>query len=64
MAICFIAVVFITTSGEKDPAAVAEEEANLSDVNRTLGMIIILCGAWIFATANILNRVLKDLHHA
>jgi len=62
MAICFVAVIFITTA--KDPEAAADGAAELDSMTRTIGFIMILCGSWIFATINILNRVLKELHHA
>ena len=62
MAICFCAVIAITLSSSD--GGVVEEESSISQDHRTLGYILIICGAWIFATTNVLNRVLKELHHA
>ena len=65
MAICFMAVVAITLSsseGVSDNSSI--EESSYTQDYRTLGYILIMMGAWIFATTNVLNRVLKELHHA
>ena len=61
MLICFLAVVSITLSSGTEEQAMAGDPY---ESYRSLGYVLVLAGAWIFATTNVLNRVLKELHHA
>ena len=61
MVICFLAVAHITLNSAGDDADAVSVE---SYTHRHLGYALIMAGAWIFATINVLNRVLKELHHS
>ena len=63
MVICFMAVVAITLSSN-DASSSSEPTDGTAQDYRTLGYCLVMIGAWVFATTNVLNRVLKELHHA
>lgn len=64
MIISFAAMVVITVTGASNASEIESnpsEEVNYSSVQLIIGYTLVLAVAWTYASANILNRALKDV---